>query len=150
MNATPASLPRTTKRLMIASLLSFGFGLFVDAGDTWGQNPTESKRWALLGFWFAMGFMVLAGLLERIFIGLLGGLLKAGGKTPPHPEMQRGALLAIAGWFFGGFGAGLATGGLWRDASYGWVGLEILGPSLGLLLGIRLRRLMFTRKSSAP
>jgi hypothetical protein len=150
MNANPVTKPRTEKWLLVTGLAGFGFGLFVEVNDLLGRNAVESRRWALLGFWFAAGFMVIAGLLERIVTGLLGGLIKVGGKPGLPPAMQRGLLINYAAWFFCGLGAGLGISGLWRGASCFWAGLELLGPGLGLLIGIRLRQLLFMRKSSEP
>jgi len=150
MNASSLPKPRTAKWLLVTGFVGFGFGLFVEVNELLGQNATESRRWALFGFWFAAGFMVIAGLLERIVIGLLGGLIKAGGKPGKQPVMQRGLLINYAAWFFCGLGAGLGISGLWRGESCFWAGLELLGPGLGLLIGIRLRQWLFMKKSSEP
>lgn len=150
MNASPVTKPRTAKLLLVTGFAGFGFGLFVEVNELLGQNAAESCRWALLGFWFASGFMVIAGLLERIVTGLLGGLIKAGGQSGLQPVMQRGLLINYAAWFFCGLGAGLGISGLWRGEACFWAGLELLGPGLGLVIGIRLRQLWFVRKASEP
>jgi hypothetical protein len=148
MNEAPEKSKTFSSWLGLTCLAGFGFGLFGEMEAFTGKNPAESRQWALIGFWFFMGGMILFGLVERIALGLVGGLQKAGGKPGPRLPMQRLNFFRYAGWFCGCLGLGLATSAIWRGTDLLWKSLEAIGPGIGLLLGLMFRQLLFLRKES--
>jgi hypothetical protein len=102
----------------------------------------------VISFFFFLIGMVLFGLLERIAVGLAGGLQKVGGKPGPQLSMQRGIFFRYAAWFFCGLALGLAISSLWRGADLLWNSLELAGAGGGILLGLRVREILFVKTSS--
>jgi hypothetical protein len=123
-------------------------GLFVEADNFLGRNPAESRQWAVISFFFFLIGMVLFGLMERIALGLAGGFQKVGGKPGPALPMQRGIFFRCAAWFFCGLALGLAISSLWRGADLLWNSLELAGAGGGILLGLRVREILFAKTSS--
>jgi hypothetical protein len=131
--------------LVLTAACGCALGLFVEADDFLGRNPAESRQWAVISFFLFLFGMVLFGLLERITLGLAGGLQKVGGKPGPQLGMQRGIFFRYAAWFFCGLALGLAISSLWRGADLLWNSLELAGAGGGILLGLRLREILFVK-----
>lgn len=137
-----------SKWLVLTATGGCVLGLFVEAADFLGRNPAESRQWAVISFFFFLIGMVLFGLLERIAVGLAGGLQKVGGKPGPQLGRQRGVFFRYAAWFFCGLALGLAISSLWRGADLLWNSLELAGAGGGILLGLRVREILFVKTSS--
>jgi hypothetical protein len=134
--------------LVLTATGGCALGFFAEAADFLGRNPAESRQWAVISFFFFLIGMVLFGLLERIAVGLAGGLQKVGGKPGPQLSMQRGIFFRYAAWFFCGLALGLAISSLWRGADLLWNSLELAGAGGGILLGLRVREILFVKTSS--
>jgi hypothetical protein len=139
---------KSSKWLALTAAGGCALGLFVEADDFLGRNPAESRQWAVISFFFFLIGMVLFGLLERIAVGLAGGLQKVGGKPGPQLGMERGIFFRYAAWFFCGLALGLAISSFWRGTDLLWNSLELAGAGGGILLGLRLREILFVKASS--
>jgi hypothetical protein len=139
---------KPSKWLVLTATGGCVLGLFVEAADFLGRNSAESRQWAVISFFFFLIGMVLFGLVERIAVGLAGGLQKVGGKPGPQLGRQRGVFFRYAAWFFCGLALGLAISSLWRGADLLWNSLELAGAGGGILLGLRVREILFVKTSS--
>lgn len=139
---------KSSKWLALTAAGGCALGLFIETGNMLGRNPAESRQWAVVSFFFFLIGMVLFGLMERIAIGLAGGLQKVGGKPGPPLGRQRGVFFRYAAWFFCGLALGLAISSLWRGGNLLWNSLELAGASGGILLGLRVREILFIKKAS--
>ena len=139
---------KLSKWLVLTAACGCALGLFAEAENVLGRNPAESRQWALISFFFFLFGMVLFGLLERIALGLAGGCQKVGGKPGPALTMQRGIFFRYAAFFCCGLALGLAISSFWRGADLLWNSLELAGAGGGILLGLRLREILFVKTSS--
>jgi len=130
--------PHNKSKLLIAiCILGFVIGLFSDPDELPELNSHECQVLALICFVFLAFFAAITAVLE--------GVTKKLKNTPPTAHPFRWGFFGCCGWWFSFLGFGMATSAIWMDSHRIWEGLVLFGGGAGLIIGVKLASLFFSK-----